>query len=284
MHVHPKYFKKHQLALQSSSITAFVTLDIYTSNTLTTTTTTTMSNPFQIPVKTVRTRVPIILQGGSHRQSVVLEVESAPYDIPTHPPPTTTTTMSNSFQIPVQTVQARVPIIVQGDSHRHSVVLQVESGPCDLNAEPERDTRRDTIGRDDFLQLRLPAIGLLDADEINGILDVARGDSDVAVDQTPVVHNPVITSPAASQQTNTPTVPTVPTVIAPANSLQRRPRTSRSTARSIAPALSMVSEEEGTEAESTEEEDENEAGVKPARKLTWRRGFRGIFRRGSGRI
>lgn len=242
-----------------------------------------MSNPSQIPVQTVRTGAPIIVQGGSHRHSVVLEVELAPCDLHAHPPLTTTTT-SNSSQIPVQTVRAGVPIITQGGSHRHSVVLEMESAPCDLLTEPERDTRRDTIGRDDFLQLRLPAIGLLNADEIDGILDAARGDSDVAVDQTPVVHNPVTTSPTVSQQTN---IPTVPIISTPANNLQRRPRTSRSSPRSIASeplALSMVSEEEGTEEEGTEEEDENEAGVKPARKLTWRRGFRGIFRRGSGRI
>ncbi|KAL0632077.1 hypothetical protein Q9L58_009036 [Maublancomyces gigas] len=241
-----------------------------------------MPNPFEIPVKTFRTRVPIIVQGGSHRHSVVPEVESAPCDLHTHPPLTTTTTTTttfNSSQIPVQTIRAGVPIVVQGGSHRRSVALEMESVPCDLLAEPERDTRRDTIGRDDFLQLRLPAVGLLNTDEIDGILDAARGDSDFAIHQTPVVHSPVITSPAASQQTN---IHIAPIINTPANNLQRRPRTSRLAARFIAselPALSVVSEEEDIE-----EEDENEAGVKPARKLTWRRGFRGIFRRGSGRI
>lgn len=260
------------------------TSDIYTSNTPTyrLTTTTTMPNPFEIPVKTFRTRVPIIVQGGSHRHSVVPEVESAPCDLHAYPPlttTTTTTTTSNSSQISVQNIRAGVPIVVQGGSHRRSVVLEMESVPCDLLAEPERDSRRDTIGREDFLQLRLPVVGLLNANEIDGILDAARGDSDFAIHQTPVVHNPVITSPTTSQQTN---IHIAPIINTPANNLQRRPRTSRLAARFIAsefPALSVVSEEEDIE-----EEDENEAGVKPARKLAWRRGFRGIFRRGSGRI
>lgn len=196
--------------------------------------------------------------------------------------------MSDPVQIPVQTVRTAVPTIVQGGSCRHSVVAEhctVEQAPWAIYAA--RDTHRDTIGRDEFLQLRLPLVGLMDADEIEEILDTVRGSGDVVLNGLQIVDDLSTTSPTAGRQTHAPTpTPTVPSTAinsVPASpTLQRRPRTSRSAARSSAPELpflDMLGEEEGGE-----EGDENEAGVRSAHRSSWRRGFKAVFKRGRGRI
>lgn len=144
-----------------------------------------------------------------------------------------------------------------------------------------RNTHRDTIGRDEFLQLRLPLVGLMDANEIEEILDTVRSSGDVVLDGLQVVDDLSIASLTAGRETDVPTsaaatainsVPASPT-------LQRRPRTSRSAARSSALELPFLGEEEDGE-----EEDEGEDGVKTAHRSSWRRGFKAVFRRGRGRI
>lgn len=145
-----------------------------------------------------------------------------------------------------------------------------------------RNTYRDTIGRDDFLQLRLPVLGLLDADEIEEILGTARTSGDMVLKNTTKVDDLITASPAVGQQTHAPTAPTASTGIPAPAPLQRRPRTSRSAARSSAPELPSL--DTMGEEEDSEEGDENEVGVRPARRSSWRRGFKAVFRRGSGRI
>lgn len=145
-----------------------------------------------------------------------------------------------------------------------------------------RNTYRDTIGRDDFLQLRLPVLGLLDADEIEEILGTARTFGDMVLKNTTKVDDLITASPAVGQQTHAPTAPTASTSIPAPAPLQRRPRTSRSAARSSAPELPSL--DTMGEEEDSEEGDENEVGVRPARRSSWRRGFKAVFRRGSGRI
>lgn len=176
-----------------------------------------------------------------------------------------------------------MPTIVQGDACRRSVIAEhctVEQAPWAVYAA--RNTHRDTIGRDEFLQLRLPLVGLMDADEIEEILDTVRESGDVVVDGLQVVDDLSTASPAAGRKTHAP-APTVPATAinsVPASpTLQRRPRTSRSAARSSAPELPSLGEEENGE-----EGDENEAGVKSAHRASWRRGFKAVFKRGRGRI
>lgn len=191
--------------------------------------------------------------------------------------------MSEPIRIPVQTVRTAVPTIVQGGSHRNSVVAEhctVEVAPCAIYAG--RNTYRDTIGRDDFLQLRLPVLGLLDADEIEEILDTARTSGDIVLKNTTKVDNLITASPGVGQQTHAPTAQTASTSAPAPAPLQRRPRTSRSAARSSAPELPSL-DILGVE-EDSEEGDESEVGVKLVRRSSWRRGFKAVFRRGSGRI
>lgn len=140
----------------------------------------------------------------------------------------------------------------------------MEITPCAVPAV--RDTHRDTIGRDDFLQLRLPLVGLLDADEIEGMLDAARGCNNVAPSHTPIV-DPILEPPADDQQTSA-----APAASAPIRTtLQRQARTTRSEARCSAlehapidTQLDTVREEEDSEGD---EHDGENTEVKPVRKL-----------------
>lgn len=129
--------------------------------------------------------------------------------------------------------------------------------------QSERDKRRETIGRDDFLQLRLPLAGLLNDNEIEKVLDTA------------CENNPRYEGEHQAREVALGRGFTVYGSQRPHPALKRQVRTRRKVSpwQAAVPTVPEEEDEEGEDEEDVQEGEEINTKTKRS-KFTWKFGFK----------